>query len=118
MLDPYTCTMVQATNYAQNLKRLFGDIDEYESVMIHGVDREFLIIILRLCHLNGDRIDLETADITIAHKQPNCDRPGTSTTCYYIQPRSGSQFQPVWFADCRAGIRTTRVKGTAELIEA
>ena len=115
MLDPYKCLITEATGYAQDLKRSFGDIGENESVTLQDSAQEFLIAFLTLTHLNGDRIDPTTAEITIASKPPNCDRPGTSTTCYYIQPRSGSQFQPVWFADCRAGIRTTRVKGTAEL---
>ena len=115
-LNPRTCTIQSAIDYAQNLKRSFGDIGENESVTLQDSAQEFLIAFLALTHLNGDRIDPMTAEITIATKPTNCDRPGTSTTCYYIRPRSGSQFQPVWFADCRAGIRTTRVKGTAELI--
>jgi len=116
MLAPYTCTMVQAIDYAQTLKRSFGDIGENESVTLEASAQEFLIAFLTLTHLNGDRIELETAEITIAPKPPNCDRPGTSQTCYYIRPHGGSQFQPVWFADCRDGIRTTRVKGTAETV--
>ena len=114
-LNPRNCTIQSAIDYAQTLKRSFGDIGENESVTLQDSAQEFLIAFLTLTHLNGDRIDLETAEITIAPKPPNCDRPGTSQTCYYIQPRSGSQFQPVWFADCRDGIRTTRVKGTAKL---
>jgi len=116
MLDPYKCLITEATGYAQDLKRSFGDVGENESVTLQDSAQEFLITFLTLTHLNGDRIDLETAEITIASKPSNCDRPGTSQTCYYIQPRSGSQFQPVWFSDCRAGIRTTRVKGTAETV--
>ena len=115
MLDPSKCLVKEAIDYAQDLKRSFGEISEDESVTLQDSAQEFLIAFLTLTHLKGDRIDPMTAEITIAHKPPNCDRQGTSQTCYYIQPRSGSQFQPVWFADCRAGIRTTRVKGTAGL---
>ena len=118
VLNPHTCTLKEANDYAQELKRSYGDLGDHELVMLYGLERDFLIAILKLCHLNGDRIDSMAAGITIASKPPNCDRVGTSQTCYYIQPHGGSQFQPVWFADCRAGIRTTRVKGTAELIEA
>lgn len=116
MLDPYKCTIKEARDYAQSLKRSYGDIGEYELVMLHGFERDLLIAILNLCHPNGDRINIKTAEVTIAPKQPNCDRPGTSSTCYYIKPYDGSQFHPVWFADCRAVIRASRLKSTTETV--
>ena len=117
MLDPNTCTIKDAIEYAQELKRSFGDIEENQSVTLQSSEQEFLIAFLILAHLNGDRIDRTTSEITIAPKPANCDRPGTSQTCYYIRANGSSQFQPVWFADCRAAIRATRLKGTAELIK-
>lgn len=115
-LDARTCTLKEATDYAQTLKRSIVDIGENDLAMLQGSGKEFLIAVLKLCHPSGDRIDPMTAEITIAHKPPECDRPGTSQTCYYIQPHAGSQFQPVWFADCRAGIRAERLKAAAELV--
>ena len=116
-LNARTCTLKEATDYAQTFKQSVGIVGEYDLVMLQGSGKAFLIAILKLCHPSGDRIDPMAAEITIAHKPPNCDRPGTSQTCYYIQPYTGSQFQPVWFADCRAGIRVDRLKGAAELVE-
>ena len=117
-LDANNCTLKQAIDYAQTFKQSVGIVGEYDLVMLQGSGKAFLIAILKLCHPSGDRIDLMTAEITIATKPPECDRVGTSTTCYYIQPCVGSQFQPAWFADCRAGIRTERLKGAAELVAA
>ena len=118
-LDARTCTLKQAIDYAHDLKRSqFGDIGENDLGMLQGAGKSFLIAILKLCHPSGDRIDLMAAEITIATKPPNCDRVGTSTTCYYIQPHADSQFHPVWFSDCRAGIRAERLKGAAELVTA
>ena len=114
MLDPKTCTIAAATEYAQNLKRSFGAIEENQSVTLQDSEQEFLIAFLCLCHLNGDRIDAKTAEITIAPKPANCERVGTSQTCYYVRANDASQFQPVWFADCRAAIRVSRLKGTTE----
>jgi len=112
MLEPKTCTIKEACDYAQELKRSFTDIQEGETITLQASAQEFLIAFLTLTHLNGDRIEELTAEIKIAPKPANCDRPGTSQTCYYIKPRDGSQFQPVWFADCRASVRVTRIKGT------
>ena len=115
-LDSRTCTLKQAIDYAQTFKQSVGFVGEYELAMLQGSGKAFLVAILKLCHPSGDRIDLMAAEITIATKPPGCDRPGTSTTCYYIQPHAGSQFHPVWFADCRAGIRVERLRGAAELV--
>ena len=117
-LNPITCTLKEAIDYAQTFKRSVGDIGENDLAMLQGLGKAFLIAILKLCHPRGDRIDPTAAEITIATKPPNCDRVGTSTTCYYIQPYADSQFHPVWFADCRAGIRSERLKGAVELVTA
>lgn len=114
MLDPGTCTMKSAIDYAQELKQLFGEISEDQSVTLQDSAEEFLIAFLRLCHLNGDRIDPMTAEVTIGPKPANCERPGTSQTCYYVRANGSAQFQPVWLSDCRATIRATRLKGTEE----
>ena len=111
MIDPGTCTMKAAIDYAQELKRSFGGISEDQSVTLQDSAEEFLIAFLRLCHLNGDRIDPMTAAVTIAAKPADCERVGTSQTCYYIRANGSAQFQPVWMADCRAAIRATRLKG-------
>ena len=112
MLDPKSCNIKEACDYAQDLKRSFTEIQEGETITLQASAQEFLIAFLSLAHLNGERIDSKTAEITIAPKPANCERPGTSQTCYYISPNNTSQFHPVWFADCRATIRATRLKGT------
>ena len=114
MLDPGTCTMKSAIDYAQELKQSFGEISEDQSVTLQDSAEEFLIAFLTLSHLNGNRISPMTAEITIAPKPANCERVGTSQTCYYVRANDKSQFQPVWFADCRAAIRVSRLKGTTE----
>ena len=117
MLDPDICTIKEASDFAQNLKRSFGTIEENQSVTLQDSEQEFLIAFLTLTHLNGDRIKPMTAEITIAPKPANCERVGTSQTCYYVRANDKSQFQPVWFSDCRAAIRSTRLKGSSELVE-
>lgn len=121
MLDPQTITIAAATDYAQELKRSFGDVGENQFVTLQHSEQEFLLGFLRLAHPRGDRIDLTTASITIVAKPENCDRTGTSQTCYYIQPSEGGKFHPVWFADCRKMIRSQRLRElglTSELIAA
>jgi hypothetical protein len=118
MLDPYKCTIVEATEFAQNLKRSFGDVGENDFVTLQHSEQQFLILFLGLAHPSGERIDWQTAEITIAAKPANCDRPGTSQTCYYIRPKLHAQFQPVWFADCRKMIRSQRLRESAEPIAA
>jgi hypothetical protein len=106
MLDPYKCTMKEACDYAQDLKRSFGEIRAGDSVTLQHSEQQFLILFLMLSHPSGGRIDWESAKITIARKPVNCDRFGTAQTCCYIQPTAQSQFHPVWFADCRKMLRS------------
>lgn len=110
MLDPHKITIKDATEYAQELKRSFGDVSEDQFVILQYSEQQFLIGFLRIAHPNGDRIDLATAEITIAAKPENCDRAGTPQTCYYIQCRANAKFQPVRFADCRKMIRSQRLR--------
>jgi hypothetical protein len=113
VLDPYKCTIVEATEFAQNLKRSIGDVGENDCVTLQESEQEFLILFLKLTHPSGERIDCQTAEITIAAKPANCDRPGTSRTCYYIRPKLNAQFQSVWLADCRKMIRSQRLREAA-----
>jgi hypothetical protein len=110
MLDPKTCTIKDMTEFAQKLKNDMGDVDGDSCVYIHEATQQMMIEFLSIAHPNGQRIDPSTAEITIARKPENCDRAGTSQTCYYIKSEAGSVYRPVWFADCRAGHRSQRLK--------
>ena len=63
MLDPSKCLVKEAIDYAQDLKRSFGEISEDESVTLQDSAQEFLIAFLTLTHLNGDRIDPMAAEL-------------------------------------------------------
>ena len=109
MLDPKTCTIAAANDYAQTIKRSFNS--DQEPIVLQSPEQQFLIEFLKLTHPNGERIDLETAEITIARKPSNCIRLGTSQTCYYIRPNDKArQFHAVWFADCRKAFRSQRLQ--------
>lgn len=115
MLDTKSCTIAAANDYAQELKRSFDAIQE--PIVLQMSQQEFLIEFLKLTHPNGGKIDLNTAEITIARKPPNCVRLGTSQTCYYIRPSDQARpFYPVWLADCRRSIRSERLKESPELV--
>lgn len=110
MLDPKTCTIAAAVDYAQKIKQSFGDIPKNQFAIVGQSDHQFLLEFLKLAHRSGDRIDLLTAALIVAPKPPNCDRVGTSQTCYYVRPKDGDLFHPVWFADCRKMIRSMRIR--------
>lgn len=118
MMDPKTITIKAAVEFAQVVKDELGVIEDHHTVHIEESAQDFLIQFLALSHPSGDRIDLSTADLTIAAKPETCDRPGTSQTCYYIQCRAGAKYWPVWFADCRKAIRSQRLAVNQEQIAA
>lgn len=110
MLDPTKCPIKEMLEFAQSLKNEMGDVDDDSCVYIEGSTQRLLIEFLCLAHPNGHKIDPSTAEITIARKPANCNRPGTSQTCYYISARSGAIYQPAWFADCRKMVRSQRLR--------